>query len=170
MTKIAIVPNAAGTGTFTIEAPNSNSNRTLTLPDAAGEIYGQGNILGTVSQSAGVPTGAIIERGSNANGEFVKYADGTLICTQNFLTPEFTTEIHLVTVPNFPTSFVNNTYVTAFNVVGGVSNGNFKFYYKRNLLTQQSQSNAGSFEIVEDETRTSVSQARIALTAIGRWY
>jgi hypothetical protein len=38
MTKIAIVPNAAGTGTFTIEAPNSNSNRTLVLPDVAGEI------------------------------------------------------------------------------------------------------------------------------------
>jgi hypothetical protein len=38
MTKIAIVPNAAGTGTFTIEAPNSNSNRTLVLPDAAGSV------------------------------------------------------------------------------------------------------------------------------------
>ena len=50
------------------------------LPDAAGEIYGQGNILGTVSQSAGVPTGAIIESGSNANGRFVKYADGTVLC------------------------------------------------------------------------------------------
>jgi hypothetical protein len=89
MTKIALSPNASGTGTFTIEAPNSNSNRTLVLPDAAGEIvaeaagnevYKKQNILGTVSQSAGVPTGAIIERGSNANGEFVKYADGTMIC------------------------------------------------------------------------------------------
>lgn len=39
------------------------------------------DILGTVSQSAGVPTGAIIESGSNANGEYVKYADGTQICT-----------------------------------------------------------------------------------------
>jgi len=38
MTKIAIVPNAAGTGTFTIEAPNSNSNRTLVLPDVAGSV------------------------------------------------------------------------------------------------------------------------------------
>jgi hypothetical protein len=48
MTKIAIVPNAAGTGTFTIEAPNSNSNRTLVLPDAAGEILtttGNGSAL-----------------------------------------------------------------------------------------------------------------------------
>jgi hypothetical protein len=43
--------------------------------------YTKGNILGTVSQSAGVPTGAIIERGSNGNGEYVKFADGTLICT-----------------------------------------------------------------------------------------
>jgi hypothetical protein len=39
MTKIAIVPNASGTGTFTIEAPNSNSNRTLVLPDAAGTVF-----------------------------------------------------------------------------------------------------------------------------------
>lgn len=34
MTKIALSPNAAGSGTFTIAAPNSNNNRTITLPDA----------------------------------------------------------------------------------------------------------------------------------------
>lgn len=45
-------------------------------------IYGQNNVLGTVSQSSGVPTGAIIERGSNANGEYVRFADGTQICTR----------------------------------------------------------------------------------------
>ncbi|RYJ63257.1 hypothetical protein [Pseudomonas songnenensis] len=50
---------------------------------AAAEFYRQGNILGTVSQSAGVPTGAIIERGSNANGEYVRFADGTQICWRN---------------------------------------------------------------------------------------
>jgi|GEM_PF-2317546 hypothetical protein len=44
------------------------------------KIYHSRNILGTVSQSDGVPTGAIIERGSNANGEYVKFADGSLIC------------------------------------------------------------------------------------------
>lgn len=41
-------------------------------------IYDSEGILGTVSQSDGVPTGAIIERGSNANGEYAKFADGTL--------------------------------------------------------------------------------------------
>lgn len=41
--------------------------------------YHTANIVGTVSQSAGVPTGAIIERGTFADGEYVKYADGTML-------------------------------------------------------------------------------------------
>ena len=44
------------------------------------DAYGKNNIVGAVSQSGGVPTGAIVERGNNANGEFAKFADGTLIC------------------------------------------------------------------------------------------
>jgi hypothetical protein len=43
------------------------------------------NILGTVSQSAGLPTGALIERGSNANGTYVRLADGTMRCTRHDL-------------------------------------------------------------------------------------
>jgi len=38
------------------------------------------SIVGTVSQTGGTPTGAIIESGSNASGAYTKYADGTLIC------------------------------------------------------------------------------------------
>ncbi|HHT4300055.1 TPA: phage tail protein [Citrobacter werkmanii] len=37
-------------------------------------------MVGAVSQIGGAPTGAIIERGSNSNGEYTKFADGTLIC------------------------------------------------------------------------------------------
>lgn len=37
-------------------------------------------LVGTVAQVGGVPTGAVIERGSNANGEYVRFADGTQIC------------------------------------------------------------------------------------------
>lgn len=37
------------------------------------------DILGAVSQFNGVPTGAVIERGSNANGTYVKLFDGTLL-------------------------------------------------------------------------------------------
>ncbi len=38
MSKIALEGNASGTGTFTIASPNSNNNRTITLPDSTGTI------------------------------------------------------------------------------------------------------------------------------------
>jgi hypothetical protein len=38
-------------------------------------------LLGAVSQTAGVPTGAVIESGSNVNGEYVRWADGTQMCS-----------------------------------------------------------------------------------------
>lgn len=61
------------------------SRLTIGVSDSAGpwaysEIFTQHNILGTVSQSDGIPTGAIIQRGSNSNGEFVRFADGTQLC------------------------------------------------------------------------------------------
>lgn len=40
------------------------------------------NLLGTVEQTAGVPTGAVFERGTNANGDYIRFADGTQICTR----------------------------------------------------------------------------------------
>ena len=38
MSNVKIEGNASGTGTFTIAAPNSNTDRTLTLPDEAGTV------------------------------------------------------------------------------------------------------------------------------------
>lgn len=44
------------------------------------EMFHQGSIIGTVSQSGGIPTGGLLEYGSNANGEYMRFADGTQIC------------------------------------------------------------------------------------------
>lgn len=46
-----------------------------------------GVVLGNVGQSAGVPTGAIMESGSNANGFYVRWADGTQMCRWISATP-----------------------------------------------------------------------------------
>lgn len=48
------------------------------------ELFHQDSIVGTVAEDAGRPTGAVIERGSNANGQYVRFADGTQICTRHF--------------------------------------------------------------------------------------
>lgn len=58
---------------------DANAAAALSTLDIA-DLYKKRNILGSVSQSGGIPTGAIIERGSNVNGEYTKYADGTLEC------------------------------------------------------------------------------------------
>lgn len=42
-------------------------------------VHHRGNVLGSVGLSGGTPTGAIIEEGSNANGTYVKFADGTML-------------------------------------------------------------------------------------------
>lgn len=43
--------------------------------------YGPANLLGTVTQSAGLPSGAVIKRGRGAVGDYVRFAGGTQICT-----------------------------------------------------------------------------------------
>lgn len=61
-----------------VDALNVRETLGMNTADVA---YRRDNVLGVVSASGEVPTGAIIERGSSANGEYTKYADGTLICT-----------------------------------------------------------------------------------------
>lgn len=81
--KVDEIRDNAGTGSPSFPSGADITGGTLnptTLQQGGSQAYVRDNILGTVSESSGVPTGAIIERGSNANGEYVKYADGTLIC------------------------------------------------------------------------------------------
>jgi hypothetical protein len=53
MSKIALSGNPSGTGTFTIASPNSNTDRTLTLPNATGTVIigtqPAGDIVGTTA-------------------------------------------------------------------------------------------------------------------------
>lgn len=54
MSKVAIQGNASGTGTLTIAAPNTNTDYTLTLPDATGTVQISGNpISGTTGSFSG---------------------------------------------------------------------------------------------------------------------
>lgn len=65
---------------FQVQIGTDLSGSKLAFRGKAGDwflAYNNRNILGVVSQASGVPTGAIIQRGSNANGEFTLFADGT---------------------------------------------------------------------------------------------
>lgn len=60
MSKIALSPNASGTGTFTLSAPNSNTSRTMVLPDA------DGTLLTTESIISSVQAGSVVYHAANA--------------------------------------------------------------------------------------------------------
>jgi len=83
-------------------------------------VYHRGNVVGTVSQSGGTPTGAVVERDENANGEYVKFADGTLICWAtegvNRTTPSTFGVVYFSSdaVLTFPEPFVSTPFVAPF--------------------------------------------------------
>ncbi|EKE78592.1 hypothetical protein, partial [Idiomarina xiamenensis] len=73
------------------------------------------NFIGPISESEGVPTGGIIERGTNANGEYVKFADGTLICWgRTALSETFPAGNSTVRTLNFAAEFINADYTVSF--------------------------------------------------------
>lgn len=123
-------------------------------PDA---IVIRNNILGTVSQSAGVPTGAIIESGSNANGEYVRYAGGALICNHVLVSSSsgevtWTYPSVFSTAPHpsgTPTTADTDTNIRAFRTAN-IGTGSFTFSVN-----------------TSSNTRGVVSTR---LTAIGRWF
>jgi len=156
-------PTVTGTltATGTVEASN--------LTRGGSQVYSRDNILGTVSQSSGVPTGAIIERGSNANGDFVKYADGTMICTRNIpsgtvINTTFNTQFF-----SYPSSFSNtNTLFVnyGFNVNSiGVGAG-AGTDTRDNFLVS---GDADRWNTRTNPSSLTISHA-ITLIAIGRWY
>ena len=60
MSKLALTPNGAGTGTYTLASPNNNASHTLTLPVATGELLtSTGDGSGLTALTSGNLTGAL---------------------------------------------------------------------------------------------------------------
>ena len=194
MSKISLEPNDSGAGTFSIVSPDSNTNRTLNLPDEAGtilsdtstidsnnlqsDVYKQNNILGTVSESGGVPTGAIIESGSNSNGEFIKYADGTMICITK-KSPLLTTgdgssvgslERSNTTSFTYPATFASIDHISGFKVETGNTSGTDFVSLSRSNQDYLTGSFLSTIEFVILTSARSGDVSKVKVMAIGRWY
>ena len=75
MSKISLTPNASGTGNFTIASPNSNTDRTLTLPDSTGTVVvtSGAQTIEFADGSASAPS--ITNSGDTNTGIFFSAAD-----------------------------------------------------------------------------------------------
>lgn len=139
------------------------------------EVLNRGVILGTVSRAGGVPTGAIIERGSNANGEYVRFADGTQICTfiktfiyttGNAIGPLFRSAANNV-AGTWAAAF-SSTPTTSFRVAMNSGDADRNFDIWASMGSSDDSTTAYSAVIISAVNRTST--VRIHGTAIGRWY
>jgi hypothetical protein len=163
--KVDTITDEEGTGTP--DFPNG-----ATLDGAA--AYSRDNILGTVSESSGTPTGAIIQRGSNANGEFVRYADGTQVCWRNSnLTLTQASTLRWDRRWDFPVTFSDSAFYADLIMEGfGPTN-----YSNTNVGAARVTSRGTSFVSFNiyragdnESAIPSNSEMDVRAYAIGRWY
>lgn len=154
---------AAGTG----DAQDLTVAQVLTLLDA----YSKSNILGTVSQAAGVPTGALFEEGSNANGNYIRLPSGLLFCWADARTASFINQYEITGTWTFPSTFSTTTGLSGTCVVrsnsemSDAARGKGPFYFGP-ISTSQ-----GGFGVIGNAGSYSSGQTMVArLFAIGRWF
>lgn len=148
---------------------NANSDQYMRVWDGSAwsgwlKSYDQGNILGTVSQSGGTPTGAVIQRGSNGNGEFVRFADGTQICTNEINGSGTTTAAGSLYTSGddtwtFPQAFTSATGLTVTAAVTATGR-----WINVSAVT------ASTATTRQYNTSSSAGTPTIRLMAIGRWF
>lgn len=125
--------------------------------------YSPGNLLGTVSQVAGTPTGAVIERGSNANGDYVRFADGTQICTGIQVLVSISTAVGSL----FRSAEQTWTFPAAFSAVPQMTGGrqnNSALYWTSGGASTTTTGSGCAWSYASQTNRG------VTFTAIGRWY
>lgn len=117
--------------------------------------YGPGNLLGSVTQAGGVPTGAVIERGANANGEYARLADGTQICTGS----SFTITSGGGTVWTYPASFFVTPKISVIALTGSPR-----------TVTIAARSSSSVDVTAWDHNGSNTVSTAADLLVIGRWF
>lgn len=125
--------------------------------------YGPGNLLGLVGQTAGTPTGAVIETGSNANGQYTRFASGLQICRSGDIPAEITTAVGALwrstaTIWAYPAAFSEKPFVTG----GGVNNASFMWITAGQANTLSCRAAAFCY--------ASVTNRDYSIMAVGRWF
>ena len=75
MAKVKIQGNASGTGVLTLTAPNTNTDRTITLPDVTSTLATSENFLSTgIDDNATAVKLTVSDAGINVNGALTTLA------------------------------------------------------------------------------------------------
>lgn len=139
-----------------------------------GEINGglaTATIVGTVSQSGGSPTGAIIEQGSNANGEYVRLADGTQIAWENNIYDDTLNAGAAVSgTVTLPATFTSGTRTAICAVSGQGTEIATEAAAERVRAAAASNSTTTLAYGIANTSGTNFGSCRFAYVVMGRWF
>ena len=151
-TGLATLDSLSVTNTSTLNDVNAQDTDSVLLKKSGSSVYTRVDSVGTVSESGGIPTGKLMESGSNANGNFEKFANGFMICTRN----------------------------TAILAVGSNSVAFAETFIAPPEVSVSTEEARVSIQVFRDAIGANVSMSSvdsvifvagvISLTAIGRWY
>ena len=122
MSKVVIAGDASGTGTFTISAPNGNTDRTLVLPDEAGTVL-------TSASPTVLPKGVPAFSAYNSVNQTVSAQTSTKAV---FNSTEFNVGIGWDTVNNWFKPTVAGYYQVNWQVANGTANYYMISYLRKN--------------------------------------
>jgi hypothetical protein len=112
MSQVKIQGNASGTGIFTVAAPNSNTDRTLTLPDSTGTIATAESTLSQFNVSGSAPVYACRAWVNfNGTGTVAIRASGNVTSITDNNTGEYTV--------NFTTALADANYSAVITCADG---------------------------------------------------
>jgi hypothetical protein len=147
-----------------VKGPAAAVDRQLASFDGiTGKLLRAISIVGTVSQSSGVPTGAIIERGSNANGTYVRFADGTQTCIMIRAIGGSGPGIRTFNL-NYPAAFAAGPVL-----MGGAMSWGSSFRYA-GPTTQAIPGTTSATSVGVEVTQSGAGTVDVAIVAEGRWF
>jgi hypothetical protein len=119
MSKVVIAGDASGTGTLTIQAPSTNTDRTLSLPDNAGTILTSASALAAANLSgrvprANAPLGSVIQT-------VVTFSDTKTSTNATNTFVELSTDYRVTITPTAANSLIVVNYYIPINITNPTS-------------------------------------------------
>lgn len=139
-----------------------NANGTATKLSAVG-------MVGSVSQTGGVATGTVIERGANANGDYLRFADGTQFCWKRIAADATSSPVGSIFGSG---AFGAGPYPASFNAAPRVSHSGFIASGSADSMwsscyTPATQTSWGNYRIL---SASASAAGYIDVVAVGRWF
>lgn len=154
---------------YSSNAPGAGADEFMRRRSAGGTwgawrlVYNSGSLVGTVSQSGGVPTGRSFEPGINANGWYIRVADGTQICQQT-LALTGGGDPTITAAWTFPAAFAATPAILASLLVAPAAGTRERSYW------QSTGTTALNIKCSMNANWPASTSESHLITAIGRWF